>query len=107
MDTPREFLDLTLYFHQDSLENVNSERDWVRGAVAHLKAPDLRRDRVIVQDFVGDILRADKADLASVWNSSRADYHVSDQQGARHLLVLLLDEIRNLQAAGDRDGQSY
>ena len=86
---PDEFLRLARAFHQDSMIDAASEREWIAAGLAHLDSTQKR----VVKKFRTALLLDCRNDtkLQEMWNNTSADYFITGSQATRKFLTMMKD----------------
>jgi fructose-1-phosphate kinase PfkB-like protein len=87
INIPPEFRYLVACFHQDSLEGVVNEQQWIATAIEFLSKPQ----KQVVRGFLDDLLAGDvsNADLTRIWESSDPDFIIPNEVELRQFLTLV------------------
>lgn len=89
--SPPEFQYLVDCFHQDSLEGVADEQQWIATAVEFLSASQ----KQVTRKFLDDVLAGDisDAELRLIWESADPDFLIPDEKELRGFLRLVRDKL--------------
>jgi hypothetical protein len=90
---PVAFKKLCRYFHQDIMLIYSSPKAAIEGAIVDALAAMTNEERVIVQDFVNELLngRYTEEELETVWSRTPADFDFSGPGGMVTVLKLIRD----------------
>jgi hypothetical protein len=90
MDIPQEFINFTIWFHQDMLLIHSSISEIVATALEDVRPENIRK----LEKFMSScIASCDDEDLMKIWNNSKTDWHINSPKGAKEFWQRLLDEI--------------
>jgi hypothetical protein len=91
INIPSEFRYLVGCFHQDSLEGIASEQEWIAAAVEFLG----ETQKEVVRGFLDDVLSGDvsNADLRRIWESSDPDFLIPNEAELRQFLTLMRNNL--------------
>lgn len=91
MEVPSEFRYLVDCFHQDSLEGVADEKEWIATTLEFLD----EQQKSVVREFLNGALApsVSESQLRRIWDSSDPDFQILDDGELRSFLQMIRDRV--------------